>query len=87
MWGGEIGVLRRKRIIAGTKSLISSTQKRDWPEADFFLFNRAECVGLEPSRLLAFSAEEGLLCVCLITCKMNTAESVSVESGEEVLQV
>lgn len=59
MVGGEIGVLRRKRIIAGTKSLISSTQKRDWPEADFFLFNRAECVGLEPSRLLAFSGGRG----------------------------
>lgn len=35
--GEELRVLKRKRLIAGTKSVITRTWKRDWPEAGFFL--------------------------------------------------
>lgn len=35
--GEELRALKRKRLIAGTKSVITRTQKRDWPEAGFFL--------------------------------------------------
>lgn len=91
--GEELRVLKRKRLIAGAKSAISSVQ-RGIGQKQFFFFligRRAECVGLEPDRLVALvSGRRGSslhVSAFLITCKMNAAESVSAGSGEEVPQI
>ena len=34
--GEELRVLKRKRLLAGTKSVTTHIEKRDWPEAGFF---------------------------------------------------